>query len=55
VLQGDDVSRSAIVAETLLVSKSGSRRAMLSFLLSLVNGGDCAAYGLEISKSLEIR
>src|ERR1039458_7121518 len=53
--RGDDVSRSAIVLTTLLWNRSGSRRAVLSFLLSLVDGGDCAAHGLEISESLEIR
>jgi hypothetical protein len=53
--RGDDVSRSAFVVTTLLVSKSGCRRAVLPFLLSLVNGGDCAAHGFEISESLQIR
>jgi len=54
VLQGDDVSRSAIVVTTLLGNRSGSRRAVLPFLLSLVDGGDCAAHGLQISESLKI-
>ena len=51
----DDVSRSAIVAAALLLRKSGSRRAVLPFLLSLVDGGDCAAHGLQIAEGLEIR
>jgi hypothetical protein len=51
----DEVSRSALVGTTLLGNRSGSRRAVLPFLLSLVDGGDCAAHGLEISESLQIR
>jgi hypothetical protein len=51
----DEVSRSAIVVTTLLGNRSGSRRTVLPFLLSLVDGGDCAAHGLQISESLEIR
>ena len=49
-----EVNRS-VVAATLLAKKSGSRRTVLPFLLSLVDGGDCAAHGLEISVGLEIR
>ena len=49
-----EVNRS-VVAATLLANKSGSRRTVLPFLLSLVDGGDCAAHGLEISVGLEIR
>ena len=44
----------SVVAATLLANKSGSHRAVLPFLLSLVDGGDCAAHRLEISESLEI-
>ena len=47
----DDVNRSAIVhGDAPCVRKSGSHRAVLPFLLSLVDGGDCAAHGLEISE-----
>ena len=53
--RGDDVGRSAFVVTTLLGNRSGSRRAVLPFLLSLVDGGDCAAHGLQNSESLEIR
>jgi len=51
--RGGEVNRS-VVATTLLANKSGSHRAVLPFLLSLVDGGDCAAHRLEISESLEI-
>ena len=52
---GDDGRRrSATVAATLLVRKSGRHCAVLPFLLSLVDGGDCAAHGLQISESLKI-
>jgi hypothetical protein len=53
--RGDDVSRSAVVAATLLGNRSGSRRAVLPFLLGLVDGGNCAAHGFEIAEGLEIR
>src|ERR1039458_2735515 len=36
--RGDDVSRSAFVVTTLLGNRSGSRRTVLTFLLSLVDG-----------------
>ena len=39
---------------TLLVNKSGSHRAVLPFLLSLVDGGNGAAHGLQISETLKI-
>ena len=39
---------------TLLVNDSGSHRAVLPFLLSLVDGGNGAAHGLQISESLKI-
>ena len=55
VLYGDEASRSAIGVTTLLGNRSGSRRTVLPFLLSLVDGGDCAAHGLQIAESLEIR
>jgi hypothetical protein len=51
---GDDGRRSAIVAATLLVRKSSSHRAVLPFLLSLVDGRDCATHGLQISERLKI-
>jgi hypothetical protein len=39
---------------TLLKNRSGSRRTVLPFLLSLVDGGDCAAHGFQIAESLQI-
>src|SRR6266496_1603749 len=51
---GDDESRSAPCRATLLVNKSGSHRAVLPCLLSLVDGGNGAAHGLQISESLKI-